>query len=223
MRAGDPLSQRIIYVHGTPGDASNWDDYIRNPLPKAESVAYDRPGFGKTRPTHAMVSLRDQAKVLEPLLVNRDGSWPILVGHSLGGSIIVQAAVDYPDRVGGLVIIAGALDPDLESPQWYNQLADWPLVKVILPHALRVSNEEIIPLKTELGLLKPDISSIRCPVVIIHGSRDRLVPVENLTFIAERLGDVVKEALIVEGEDHFIIWNNAELIRKVISEMVENR
>jgi pimeloyl-ACP methyl ester carboxylesterase len=85
-----------------------------------------------------------------------------------------------------------------------------------------VSNEEIMPLKNELGLLQPHISSIRCPVVIVHGSRDRLVPVENVTYMENHLRDAVRETMVVEGGDHFIIWNNEELIRQVLLEMVRD-
>ncbi len=58
------------------------------------------------------------------------------MGHSFGGPIIVRAALDHPELVGGLVIAAGDLDPDLEEWRWYNRLADLWLVRLAIPGAM---------------------------------------------------------------------------------------
>ena len=106
---GDEEALSLIYVHGTPGSASAFRRYLRDPIPDTRTIAYDRPGFGETEPRDPVVSFEAQARVIEPLLrPSEDGRWPILVGHSLGGPIIARAAADYPDRVGGLVIVAGS-------------------------------------------------------------------------------------------------------------------
>ena len=84
QRAGDPVGRRVIFVHGTPGRSGAWSDYLAN-VPKGfEFVAIDRAGFGKSGPAGAVTSLKDQARTILPLLVDRGGGWPILVGHSLG-------------------------------------------------------------------------------------------------------------------------------------------
>ncbi|MEM9379661.1 MAG: hypothetical protein AAGB93_06885 [Planctomycetota bacterium] len=38
----------VVYVHGTPGDAASWADYLDDPVGGARAVAVDRPGFGKS-------------------------------------------------------------------------------------------------------------------------------------------------------------------------------
>src|SRR5262245_37890281 len=45
LRAGDVGGPRVIMVHGTPGSATAWSDYLLSPPPGAEVVALDRPGF----------------------------------------------------------------------------------------------------------------------------------------------------------------------------------
>lgn len=84
---------RLIYVHGTPGDANAFDGYLTNPVPGFDAISIDRPGFGHTTPRTPVYTLRAHAESLEPLLVNRAGRGAILVGHSLGGPIIVEAAL----------------------------------------------------------------------------------------------------------------------------------
>lgn len=51
LRSGDPNGQRVIFVHGTPGDAGgNWVEMLRSVPEGFEFIAVDRPGFGLTQP-----------------------------------------------------------------------------------------------------------------------------------------------------------------------------
>ncbi len=209
--------QRLIFVHGTPGNAKAFDRYLIDPLHGFESISVDRPGFGKTRPHTPLPGLRDQALALEPLLVERDGAWPILIGHSLGGPIIARAAAEFPDRVGGLVILSGSLDPSLEKIAWYQRVANFALIPYMIPRALRNSNKELYPLKRELKLLQPLLAKIRCPVLIVHARDDSLVPFDNVAYMKANFAEgVIHEIVVLEGKDHFIPWNAEPEIRKAI-------
>ncbi len=209
--------QRLIFVHGTPGNAKAFERYLLDPLPGFESVSVDRPGFGKTQPHTPLPELRDQALALEPLLVERDGAWPILIGHSLGGPIIARVAAEFPDRVGGLVILAGSLDPSLEKISWYQRVANFAFVPHMIPRVLRNSNRELYPLKRELEVLQPLLAKITCPVLIVHAPDDSLVPYENVAYMKENFSEgVIREVVVLQGKDHFIPWNAEAEIREAI-------
>ncbi len=209
--------QRLIFVHGTPGNARAFERYLLDPLPGFESISVDRPGFGKTLPRTPLPELRDQALALEPLLVERDGAWPILIGHSLGGPIIARAAAEFPDRLGGLVILSGSLDPSLEKIAWYQRIANFAFVPHMIPRALRNSNRELYPLKRELELLQPLLMKITCPVLIVHALDDSLVPYENVAYMKENFAEgVIREVVVLQGKDHFIPWNAEAEIREAI-------
>lgn len=205
LRAGRSNAPRLIYVHGSPGDASGWLDYLVHPVPGSESIAIDRPGYGRTAPRATVPSLAAQAQAIEPLLVQRGGRWPVLVGHSLGGPIVLQAAVDYPERVAGVVVIAGSVDLALERLRWYNYLAKG--LAWILPRGLRRSNEEMWGLKAELQSLESRLDRVRCPVWILHGSNDSLVPVDNVKLLQSAIADT--HTTVLEGAGHFLIWQDA--------------
>jgi len=218
--AGDPDAPRLIYVHGTPGRAADFARFIRDPIPGYESIAIDRPGFGETRPRLAVTSFEEQARAIEPLLVERDGKFPILVGHSLGGPIIARAAADFPDRVGGIVILAGSLSPELESPRWYNYAANLWIVSVFLGTDLRISNREIMAGAAQTRELDGVLGRVRCPVVIVHGTEDGLVPFENVDYMLSHFTSSPSvRSVVVEGEGHFLPWTQESLVRETIENL----
>lgn len=209
--------QRLIFVHGTPGNARAFEAYLLDPLPGFESISVDRPGFGQTRPLSPLPGLRDQALAIEPLLVERGGAWPILIGHSLGGPVIARVAADYPERVGGLVILSGSLDPSLEKIAWYQRLAEFAFIPYMIPRALRNSNRELYPLKDELEALGPLLRNVTCPVTIVHAPDDSLVPYENVAYMKEKFAEgVIREVVVLDGKDHFVPWNAEPEIRDAI-------
>jgi pimeloyl-ACP methyl ester carboxylesterase len=217
LRAGDPAGRRIIFVHGTPGDAEAWADYLINPPAGFEVIAIDRPGFGQSGPDGPVVSLAGQATALKPLLVERAGRRPILVGHSLGGPIIAQAAADMPDHVGPLVIVAGSLDPGLEKIHWAQHVGAWRPVEALLPRALRNANAELMALEPQLAALAPRLAGITCPVAIVHGTKDGLVPYANVPFMQQRMtGAARMEVMTLADRNHFLPWNSMDDVRAAI-------
>jgi len=222
LAAGDPTMPRVIYVHGTPGDATNWLDYLSEPVAGWEAIALDRPGFGASGPDRSVVTLEDQARALEPLLVERHGVWPILVGHSLGGPIIAKAALLYPDRVGAIVIAAGALDPGLEKTLFVQSLGNTAMLSWILPKWAKHSNEELIALKDELTLMQPHLGEIACPIIVIHGTADKLVPFDNVGFMRTSFASTpATEFITLDAGNHFLIWNQPDRTREAIGRAMQ--
>ncbi|MFG0257267.1 MAG: alpha/beta fold hydrolase [Phycisphaerales bacterium JB043] len=218
----DATLPRVIFVHGTPGAGSNFTRYVLDPIPGTQSVAYDRPGFGNTQPRSAIPELELQASALEPLLVERDGSWPVLVGHSLGGPIVVQAAAMYPDRVRAIVILAGSLDPELERVRFIQHVGNFFLVPHLIPRDLRNANREVLPLKKTLVPLGELLPTLTCPIVIVHGTRDKLVPYANVDYMLERFTPTQDvEVITIEGGNHFLPWNAEETVRQAIASALD--
>jgi pimeloyl-ACP methyl ester carboxylesterase len=221
LSRGPADGRRVIFVHGTPGSAVAWEHYIRSPLSGTEAVALDRPGFGQTMPLEAMVPLKAQAAAIAPLLVARDGKWPVLVGHSLGGPIVAQVAVDNPGRVGALLILAGSFDPALEKINPMQRVGEWRLISALLPPTLRNANRELLGLKSELASLAPRIAGLRCRISIIHGTKDDLVPYANVAFLQAHLkGAAAVEVTTLKGQNHFIVWNEEPRVRAALAALL---
>lgn len=217
LRKGDAAGRRVILVHGTPGAADGWARLLAHPPRRVEMIAIDRPGFGDTRPSVAQPSLAAQAAAIAPLLVERGGGWPILVGHSLGGPVVAQVALDNPGRVGGLVILAGSFDPALEHIYAVQRMAEWPGIRSALPRSLRNANVELMTLKPQLEALAPRLAGLRCRVAVVHGTRDAQVPYANVGFLTARIAPSLLTVRILRDVDHFLPWNSQKVVEDAIA------
>lgn len=95
----------VILLHGQPGDRSAWDG-VREYLPSSVSaVAWDRPGYGDNESPAG--TLEDNAVWLLDRLDREGIRDAVLAGHSYGGGVALAAAAMAPDRVRGLISIAG--------------------------------------------------------------------------------------------------------------------
>ena len=215
LRAGDAGGVRVIMVHGTPGSATAWADYLLSPPPGTELVALDRPGFGSSGPADAVTRLVDQAAAVSALLTDHRPA--LLVGHSLGGAVVARVAADQPERVAALVLLAASLDPALETIHPMQRLGAWAPIKALLPRAIRNANAELMALKPELQALEDALPRITAKVVIVHGTDDDLVPVANVPFLQSRLrGARCVRVVLLEGRNHFLPWNSEAAVRDAI-------
>jgi pimeloyl-ACP methyl ester carboxylesterase len=223
--AGDSLKPIVLFVHGSPGSLSAFTNYLVDTvlLHKAFLISADRPGFGYSGFGVGEPSLEKQAWILKQLLdLKENGQSVILVGHSLGGPLVVKLAMDFPDLVDGLVIVAGSIDPELEpNDSWWRGPLASPLLSFILPRSLRASNEELYHLKPELEKMLPYWKNITCPVVVIHGKKDPLVAFENVQFAKTKLINTSVDFILHESANHFIPWQNPELVNDGILLMLK--
>jgi pimeloyl-ACP methyl ester carboxylesterase len=225
LHAGSETDPRVIYIHGTPGEADGWADFLVDPVPGLEAVAVDRPGFGESGARDGSATdFEMQARAIAPLLVERQGKWPIVVGHSLGGPIAARLAAMYPDRVGGLVIVAGSLDPEQEKPGIGQEIATTGFVRFFLPQTLDNSMGELSAAKKQTQLLAPELKNVTCPVIVIHGTTDELVPYDNVAYIRKMLVNAGSlQVVTLEGQGHFIPWERPDTIRQAVKDLAEKQ
>jgi pimeloyl-ACP methyl ester carboxylesterase len=96
----------ILMIHGLGGQLAHFTYAVTGHLSgRFRVVAVDRPGCGwSTRAAGA--DLPTQAAALAALIDRLGLERPLVVGHSLGGAVALALALDHPDKVGGLALLA---------------------------------------------------------------------------------------------------------------------
>jgi len=213
---GKPL---VLFMHGSPGAADAYLDYLADPRlsEKATLVSVDRPGFGRSGFGKTETSLEEQAAAIFPIIQKVKPSKTILVGHSYGGPLAARIAIDYSALIAGIVLVAPSIDPELEPPTWWRSILNIWGIRWLVPKALRVCNQEILPLESELKAMLPGWKKIKAKSIIIQGEKDKLVPPGNADFAKKMLTESEDvEIMMIEGGNHFILWSEIELVTQAI-------
>lgn len=96
-------AEPILFLHGQPGSARDWDRVSEAIAGRAETITFDRPGWdGHSAATDLSGNARAALGVLDRRGVER----ATVVGHSFGGAIAAWLAAEHPERVGALVLAA---------------------------------------------------------------------------------------------------------------------
>jgi pimeloyl-ACP methyl ester carboxylesterase len=98
----------IVILHGLGGQMGNFTYALLERLTgEFRVILMDRPGSGySTRAPGATGRLTEQASVVAEFIRKSGLDRPLLVGHSMGGAIALGVALDHPEVVKGLAMIA---------------------------------------------------------------------------------------------------------------------
>ncbi len=105
-----PSNTVIVFIHGWLLSRRYWLPLIEQLQPHYQCLSYDLRGFGDSQPSSTGSSTysytpaayaEDLALLLQHLKIK--SAW--LVGHSLGGTIALQAADQHPEQVKGVICI----------------------------------------------------------------------------------------------------------------------
>ena len=205
----------LVMVHGSPGALNAYETYLEDPMLNAQMnlISVDRSGFGYSDFGTSESSLKVQAALIAEILKDYPHQKKILVGHSMGGPVISKLAMDFPNLVDGMVMVAPSISPALEPSNAWRKAINFPLIRWFTPTGLNVCNQEIIPLRKELEKMLSGWKEIKIPISIVQGEEDFLVPKENAFFAKSMMPDNLDlKTVLIKGGNHFILWSEIPLI-----------
>jgi pimeloyl-ACP methyl ester carboxylesterase len=213
---GEPV---IILLHGYGASTFSWRNVIDPLGGYGKVIAYDRPAFGLTeRPLpgdwqgESPYSLSSQSSLLIALMDKMKIKKAILIGNSAGGTVALNTALKYPDRVQGLVLVDAAIYADKKKPQWQQFIMKLPQFRRIGPLMVR-SIEKKADDQVRSAWHDPD----KVTPKILEGYRKPLQAnnwdkalweytiVSGASNLENRLGEVSVPVLVISGDDDQII------------------
>jgi len=216
----------VLFVHGAPGSSKDFYKYLKDSSlqTKAHMVALDRPGYGYSSYGKSLPSLEGQAAAVKKVLSYYDAKNVILVGHSYGSPIVGKVAMDEPERLDAIMMIAPVIDPESEKVFWYANFAKWGATNWALSKAFRVAGDEKFAHQDELRKIEDEWHEIDIPVVHIHGKKDKhLAPYGNVTFSKNHIDADVLNLIILDDAGHFIPWKNYDVVKKELIKLLEKQ
>ena len=173
----------------------------------------------------------DLGALLQRATLAHPGLPCFLFGHSMGGALAFDCALRNPERINGLVLSAPLLAMDPAAPAWRVALVRLlarvaPGLGAITlpadtisrdPEMVRAYEEDplvyrgAIPARTiaelfaNVATLAARAPQLRMPLLYLHGSGDRLVPLAHSRTVVERAGSTDRTQRIYEGLYHEIL------------------
>ena len=134
----DAAGPPILLLHG----ASSNLETLRKPLGEILArhhrvILIDRPGHGWSPRDREMDSMPAvHARMIEEALAKLNTGPVIVVVHSLAGALGARMALDFPERVAGLVMLAPVTHPWFGGVGWYNNVVTMPVIGRLLAHTI---------------------------------------------------------------------------------------
>ncbi|HVV53208.1 MAG TPA: alpha/beta fold hydrolase [Polyangia bacterium] len=193
-----PGRPSVVFIHGAGAGSAIWSMTLARVARGAHAVAVDLPGHGPSELGGAPAALtleryRDAVGALCGALCLGPS---VLVGHSLGALIALEAALAWPDKVRALVLVAAAprlpVDPELlallrDDPAavtaWLADHALSPQAKPAVRRGFLAAGAGAPPEVTRADFeivrttdLTPRLAAVASPLTWLDGADDRIVP-----------------------------------------------
>jgi len=225
--SGDEHNPAVILLHGSPGQSRDLIP-LASQLPHTHRLIIpDLPGFGYSGHDIPDYSIRAHAHYVRQLLDHLGIERAHVVGFSMGGGVALNLAPIAPGRVASLTMLSAIGVQEMELLGEYRvnhglhglQLAGLWLLREGLPHMGWLDNAMLsVPYArnfydSDQRPLRRILSGYPGPMLIVHGRRDTLVPVQAAL---EHHRLVPQSELQLLDENHFAVFTNpAELATRL--------
>jgi len=121
-------ASRVLLIHGASANLRELLGPLESLQQDHRVIAFDRPGYGYSSRPRGAEQLKAQAAMAASVLEQTGAGPAVIVAHSLGSAVALRLALDRPDLVRGLVLIAPASHPYPGPNAWWARLAATPIV-----------------------------------------------------------------------------------------------
>jgi pimeloyl-ACP methyl ester carboxylesterase len=223
VERGAPDAPALVLIHGASGNFRDLDEPLGARLAQRwRVVLVDRPGHGSsTRPeTREAGSPDAQARMIAAALRSVGVERAVVVGHSFGTAVAVALALEAPELVRGLVLVAPATHPwGGGGVSWHNRfVAGTPLgwaFSWILPYPVgTLTIDHILPAVFRPNPV-PDGYAERIgarlvlrPAAFRANARDVADLLGHVERLQPRYAEIAAPALVVAGAHDPIVRND---------------
>jgi len=236
----------ILFVHGSGPGASGWSNFKGNYPFLAErgyrTLVPDTMGYGySTKPEEGTFSLDDVAAQYRGLLDALGVDRVTVVGNSQGGAVAITMALNYPDLVDKLVLMAPG---GLESRETYMAMEGIKaMIRVLYKEGISKETmrkvftlqlhdeskitDEVIEERYQVAMTQHKdniarihvanqedrLSEIQCPVLCFWGANDKFCPASGASKIASRCPS--SRTMLIASCGHWVMVEYPKLFNEL--------
>lgn len=222
----------LFLIHGAGGSHLHWSPQLRH-AKDLRVIAVDLPGHGKSGGA-GRESLEEYAKAIIEMMDELKIEKAIIGGHSMGGGIAQMLALDYAERVAGLVLVGtGArlrvaqqiLDGVKNNfAATVEMIVEWSFSPLTPPQVKQLARQRMM--ETNPDVLWNDfnacnnfdvvarVNQIKTLTLIMVGSADKMTPEKFSRSLTEQI--VGSQLKVFADAGHMLTLERVEEISKEI-------
>jgi len=217
----------VVFIHGNPGCSLDFVD-VQKRLGGRRSFSVDRPGSGWSEREPFALSPRAQALLIRNALRDTGVEEVVLAGFSFGGPVSVAWALEFPEEVKALALLAPVGDPAapmkpdaaqamLAWPVW-GWVASWTFAPAVFPLAAPggwVKAFAPLPVKADAAAAASPL--IGRPVCLWSTAKDWAALPATMGELAARYAQVKAPVeILAAADDHVVGPTHAQVLARGI-------
>ena len=247
VEQGDPAGVPVVLLHGGTDSWRSFEPVLPYLPSSLRAFALTQRGHGDAGRPAAGYHPRDFAADVAAFLDSQGLETAVIVGHSMGSTVALRFALDYPERIRGLVpmgafvryrtnpvitefvedVVSGLEDPiDRSVAQEFQEST---LAGLISPSFFEVAVAESLKVPARVwrdlfaGLLDDDhvarLDSIEAPTLLVWGDQDAFVPESDQETLLRTIAGSRLE--IYRGTGHAVHWEEPARFAADLTAFVE--
>lgn len=231
----------IIFLHGWMEDHSMWYPQMVYFSRRHRVILYDQRGHGRSDKPQQNYSIQAMSDDLYAFTEKLNIKRFTLVGHSMGGSVAINFALDHPEKLSKMVLVGTGANStlSLRIMLWillhalpYKIFADGSVdFKYYNPSAQNKKDAVDRALRTPKSIayecykeiMKCDfrdrVSNIKVPTLIICGDEDTASPLKKSQFLNKKIKNSKLE--IIPNSKHMPMLDNPERMNKILTDFFD--
>ena len=236
----DPTKSTIVFIHGAAGSGDFWLVQIEELAGNANTLAIDLPGHGRSN-GDGLDTIEGYADFVIDLINKLDVPNPIPCGLSMGGAVVLQLILEYPDFLkAGILIGTGArlkVAPmifeaiEKDYSRYVSMICD-------LVSSENMSSEILYSYRKSIERCRPEVTlkdfqacngfdvmqridSISLPVLIVSAEDDRLTPIKYSEFLEKNIPGAIRSHIMEAG--HILPMEKPEAFNRAVLQFLDRK